>query len=174
MPTLPLPRWVRVLSSVSRSDPAHVDVALSIGKPSETSNDLANMSCVAVDGRAVLFRGRSGSGKSTLCLEIMALGGDLVCDDGVVLTKRDEQVIVACPQALKGRIEARGVGIIAAQAAGAARLALVVDLDKTATKRLPERQFCHVMGISLPLIHKVEGPHFAAVIVQLLKGGLAG
>ena len=63
-------------------------------------------SCVAVAGRGLLILGPSGAGKSALALQIMALGGQLVADDRVELTRQGDEVIARCPVALRGLIEA--------------------------------------------------------------------
>lgn len=126
---------------------------------------------VAFAGKAVLIRGASGSGKSALALELMARGALLVADDRTILTPQNGQVIASCPEQIKGRIEARFVGILAADPAPPTPLALVVDMDHTETERLPPVRTVHYAEIPLPLLHKVEKPHFAASILQYLRSG---
>ena len=84
-------------------------------------------SCVALDGRGVLILGRSGAGKSSLALELMALGARLVADDRTVLHADDGAPVASCPPAILGKIEARGVGILAADPSP------VDDLDRQET-----------------------------------------
>ncbi len=136
------------------------------------ANDITlHASCVAVEGRAALILGKSGAGKSGLALELMALGAMLVADDRVRLWREGDGILVAAPEAIAGRIEARFVGILNAKIMAQAPLALVVDLDQHEGDRLPPRRSKKVLGISLPLLHNVETRHFPAAILQYLKVG---
>ncbi len=136
------------------------------------ANDITlHASCVAVEGRAALILGKSGAGKSGLALELMALGAMLVADDRVRLWREGDGILVAAPEAIAGRIEARFVGILNAKIMAQAPLALVVDLDQHEGDRLPPRRSKKVLGISLPLLHNVETRHFPAAILQHLKAG---
>lgn len=134
--------------------------------------NIAHASCVALNGRALLIRGASGSGKSALALDLMAHGALLVADDRVVLTVRGGQVIARAPDTLKGMIEARGLGILAADSAGPTPVFAVVDLDQIEAERLPEMRNTVVLGQSVPLLARAPYPHFAAALVQYLKSGL--
>ncbi|SEH82184.1 HPr kinase/phosphorylase [Paracoccus alkenifer] len=128
-------------------------------------------SAVAVEGRGLLILGPSGAGKSSLALALMAQGAQLVADDRVLLDARAGRLIAACPPPLAGRIEARGVGILAAAPAGPTPLALVVDLGRAETMRLPPRRSITLLGIALPLVLGPMGPHLAPALRQLLAGG---
>jgi HPr kinase/phosphorylase len=134
---------------------------------------LHHASCVAVDGRAVLILGASGSGKSGLALQLIALGASLVADDQTDITDRDGWPVATAPAALRGRIEARGVGILAADPVQAARVVLVVDLDRAERERLPPDRKYRLCGHDLPLLHGSEYLHFPAAILQFLRGGKA-
>ena len=128
-------------------------------------------SCVAIGPIAVLILGASGRGKSALALELMARGAVLVADDQTEIVERDGALYARCPSAIRGRIEARGVGILAAQTVTAARIGLVVDLDQVEEARLPPRRTVTLDGIDLPLVHSIVHSHFPAAILQYLKGG---
>lgn len=128
-------------------------------------------SAVAVEGRGLLILGPSGAGKSSLALALMAQGALLVADDRVLLDARDGRLIAACPPPLAGRIEARGVGILSAAAAGPVPVAQVVDLGRAETMRLPPRRSITLLGIVLPLVLVPMGPHLAPALRQLLLGG---
>jgi len=100
--------------------------------------ELVHGTCVALGPYAALIRGGSGSGKSDLALRFLALApeGDLearlVADDQVwVEAAGDGSLIASPPAALAGKIEVRGLGIIALLHRPQARLALVVDLVPT-------------------------------------------
>ncbi|SIT90981.1 Hpr(Ser) kinase/phosphatase [Yoonia rosea] len=126
---------------------------------------------VAWDNRAVIITGKSGSGKSALGLQLIALGCKLVADDGVRLTLDNDNVVAQAPDTIKGLIEARGIGILNAQVQRRARAVLVVNLDQSEQTRLPEARSFEVLGHNLPLIYRVDAPHFAAAILQILKSG---
>ena len=72
--------------------------------------------CVAVEGRGVLITGPSGAGKSSLALALMAYGARLVADDRVTLSQVDGALWATCPPTIRGMIEARGIGLLNADA----------------------------------------------------------
>lgn len=127
--------------------------------------------CVAYDGRGVLLRGASGCGKSATGLMLMGLGCGLVADDRTTLHRAGDRIIATCPATIRGSIEARGIGLLAATPVDQARLALVVDLDVTATTRLPKRRTVTFLGNDIPLIDRVPDPHLVPAILQFLKSG---
>jgi HPr kinase/phosphorylase len=127
--------------------------------------------CVACGENAVLIFGASGSGKSALALQMMALGAVLVADDRVAVSAEDARLIARCPPAISGLIEARGVGVLKADCQPQAQVVLVVDLDQTETARLPDGQLTRIAGCDIPLIKRFDGPHFAATVLQILRGG---
>lgn len=129
--------------------------------------------CVACRGRGVLILGASGTGKSALALQLMAYGCDLVSDDRTALAARSGVVVAAAPRPIRGRIEARGVGILRARTRAAARVVLVVDLDENEGSRLPPERSYTLLGVDLPLLHSIASPHFPAAILQYLKVGRA-
>ena len=128
-------------------------------------------SCVALGGRGVLIFGPAGAGKSALALQLMAFGCDLVSDDRTAVVAQAGSVLAAAPARIRGLIEARGVGILAADAVAAARVALLVDLGQTETERLPPWHSRKLLGVDLPVVHRIESTHFPAAILQYLKAG---
>lgn len=131
-------------------------------------------SAVAWDGRAALILGPSGAGKSALALHLMAYGATLVADDRVEVSRRGEGLVAACPPAIRGLVEARGVGLLAADCLPEAEIVLAVDLSLTETERLPPLRQMTVLGIVLPLVHRGESGHFPAAVLQYLKRGRNG
>lgn len=129
--------------------------------------------CVALDGRALLILGPSGSGKSSLALRLMALGAGLIADDRTVLTLRDGHPVASAPAAIRGRIEARGVGVLAAAPTPPAPVVLAADLGQEETERLPKVRTCDILGVAVPLVHRSDSPHFPAALLQYLRGGRA-
>lgn len=128
-------------------------------------------SCVAAHGHGVLIVGPSGSGKSSLALHLMALGARLVSDDQTVLIRQGERVQATAPAAISGMIEARGVGLLRADAFGLAHLALVIDLGTAERDRLPPPRMASLLGTPLRLLHKSDNSAFPAAIMQYLKAG---
>ena len=138
---------------------------------SDTSAPPLHASCVAWQARGLLITGPSGSGKSTLALSLMALGCALVADDRTVLHADGDAVIAQPHGRIDGMIEARGIGILRATSHGPVALAGVVDLAQTETQRIPPRRFTTLMGHDLPLIWRVDGPHWVPSLLQWLKYG---
>ncbi len=126
---------------------------------------------VAVDGRGLLIRGASGRGKSGLALEMMARGATLIADDRVIVTPRGDDLWLSCPDAISGLIEARGLGLLHAQAGGPVRLWAVLDLDHDETARMPQRREIVLQGRRIPLLHHAAAPTFPAALVQFLRSG---
>lgn len=128
-------------------------------------------SAVAIDGRGVLLIGASGRGKSSLALELIALGAALVADDQVVLTRRQDAIVLTAPAPTRGLIEARGIGLLtSAVAEDPVTLALCADLDTPEVDRLPPQRTRTYLGRAIPLVHRSEMCHFAAAITVYLKG----
>ncbi len=98
------------------------------------------------------------------------MGATLVADDRTLIEADGDILIARCPDPIRGRIEARGVGILAAESQASARVALVVDLDKTEDQRLPPQRSVVLQAITLPLVHSSVHRHFPAAILQYLRG----
>lgn len=128
-------------------------------------------SAVAVEGRGLLILGPSGAGKSALALALMGLGARLVADDRVVLRADGDRLLADCPPAIRGRIEARGLGILRADPAGPVPLAQVVDLGRAEPRRLPPFRTTFLLGWDLPLVLGPMGPHLPPALMQLMRGG---
>ena len=135
------------------------------------SHHVLHATAVAIDERGLLITGASGSGKSSLALELISLGATLVADDRVVCHPRAESAVLwlSPPASIAGRIEARGLGLIALPFRETAAAA-VVTLDTVETARLPERHETVIAGVSLPLYRKVESSAFPAILMACLRG----
>jgi len=157
-------------SSVCPSEREVSTAASPVDDTAEPADLVLHASAVAIDGRAALITGSSGTGKSALALQLMAMGATLVADDGVVLRRRGDALVASAPASIRGLIEARGIGLLPAQALDAAPVSLVIDLAKIETCRLPPARTIRLLGATLPLLHKVESAHFPAAVVVYLRG----
>lgn len=131
---------------------------------------------VAIDGRAVLFRGPSASGKSDLALRIIREGGLLVADDQTRLTREGDRLIANAVNRLAGQLEVRGVGILTVDRAERAPLALVVDLvPSEQIERYPEFGRCRYLDLEVPLLplaaFEASAPAKVWAALQLAVGG---
>lgn len=125
---------------------------------------------VAISGCGVLIRGRSGSGKSSLALDLIALGAVLISDDRTIATPTPDGLHLAAPPTIAGRIEARGMGILALSYTEAAA-GLVVDLDTPETERLPPTRETVIAGATLRLQRRLDSPAFPAMLFCLFQSG---
>ena len=137
---------------------------------------------LVADGRdGVLLRGPSGSGKSDLALRLMAppWSWQLVADDQIILERDGDTVVGTTPLSIAGKLEVRGIGIVAVSAAASARVRLIVDLvPRSGVPRLPEPATETLLDLPIPVfrLHAFEAsaPHKVAVLLQnILAGSLA-
>lgn len=126
---------------------------------------------VALGDRGALILGPSGSGKSGLALQLMALGARLVADDRTILTVVAGGLIATCPPALRGRIEARGIGILNAEPVESAAITLAINLGESGAERLPPQRSIVIEGVTIPLVRGSGSAHFPAAVIQLLRAG---
>lgn len=131
---------------------------------------LCHATTVCIDGHGVMIEGPSGSGKSALALQLMALGADLVADDGTLLRIQEGQVWASAPDTLPKAIEARGVGLLAAPLAPPVPIMVTIDMGQTETDRMPSPKTKNFLGHKVALLHKVERAHFPAAILQYVRG----
>lgn len=132
---------------------------------------ILHASCVDLDGKGVLITGPAGAGKSTLALGLMSHGATLVADDQVALVREVDTLIATRPVTLPALIEVRGIGLLHACMAARTALALVVDLDRAETDRLPPDRDVSYLGLTLPLLYKAAHLHFGFAVAQLLRHG---
>ena len=108
---------------------------------------------VAIRGKGILLRGRSGTGKSDLALRLIDGGAKLIADDVVEVEKRGTRLEARAPTRLRGKMEVRGVGIVAVPTVRRASVVLVVDLVAAdAVVRYPEPAHAHILGIRVKLL----------------------
>ena len=115
--------------------------------------------------RGALLRGPSGVGKSDLALRLIDAGWRLVADDYTQVWASGEGLYACAPDRIAGRIEARGLGIVALPSRRVARIDLLVDCVRTPPERMPEQAFETVAGVRLPrLIVDVRPPSAAQAV----------
>ena len=102
--------------------------------------------------RGLLLLGESGAGKSDLALRLMHQGGQLIGDDQLQLKKIGQQLVVAGVPALAGKIEARGIGILAVPFIAAHRLDAVIELVPSYAERVPMAACWRYADDVLPLL----------------------
>ncbi|WP_299368181.1 HPr kinase/phosphatase C-terminal domain-containing protein [uncultured Tateyamaria sp.] len=124
---------------------------------------------VALEGRGVLITGQAGRGKSSLALQFMAWGATLVSDDQTELWVQKGALWARAPATIEGLIEARGIGILTAVAAPS-EIVFCVTLDAPETDRIPNARQKEYLGVTVPLLHKVDSPAWPAGILQYLRG----
>jgi HPr kinase/phosphorylase len=141
-----------------------------MSKTPEPRQEILHATTVSIDGKGVLIVGPSGAGKSAMALEMMAMGAELVADDRTIVTRNGNTLQATVPEAISGKIEARGVGILTVPRSVSANLVLVVDLSQTSNSRLPEAQHHDVVGVQLTCLYRYPGTHFAASVFFYIKG----
>jgi len=133
-------------------------------------------SCVIVGEAGVLIRGESGSGKSTLARELLdgaaasGLFARLLRDDRVALSRRHGRIIARAVSPIAGRIEIRGLGIVAQPWEPAGVVRLVVDCG-VVLPRLPDAEGLQtdLFGVTLPRMAVETGRDSAGFVLTRLR-----
>ena len=108
---------------------------------------------VSIDGDGVIFRGPPGSGKSDLALRMINFGAQLISDDQVCLTRRNDNIFMSSPSTIRKSMEVRGIGIVNTIAQKEAPLILVLNmLPNNAANRMPIWQLCTFLDIKVPAV----------------------
>jgi serine kinase of HPr protein (carbohydrate metabolism regulator) len=113
---------------------------------------LIHATCVAIGARAVLLTGPSGAGKSDLALRLIDRGAVLVSDDQTALSVESDRLIAAAPATIAGKIEVRGLGIVAMPHLSPMPVALVIELSRPPLERIPEKRTRDLCGMAIPAI----------------------
>ena len=123
--------------------------------------------CLSVGGDGVLLLGEPGSGKSDLALRLIDEPGygisgnlarsELVADDQVMITRNENKLGASSPSTIHGKLEIRGLGIVALATRPSVPLVLVVKLQPhSSIDRLPDPAAFDVLGVALPLL-EIDG-----------------
>lgn len=122
--------------------------------------------------RGVLIRGPSGVGKSDLALRLVAGGWRLVADDWACIWPSDGALYASAPRTIAGRIEVRGLGVVATPCRSIARIGLVVDCTHEAIERLPEPASWTWREVTVPRLHLDPRPASAVLVVACAMDAL--
>jgi serine kinase of HPr protein (carbohydrate metabolism regulator) len=104
--------------------------------------------------RGALILGPSGAGKSDLALRALDAGFRLVADDRVSVWTSGGALYGRAPDPLRGLIEARGTGVVAAPAVALAEIVLAVRCAGAGEtiERMPEPAAETIAGAAVPLM----------------------
>lgn len=146
---------------------------MSVSLPPLDTRRPLHATAVALGPKGVLLVGASGRGKSSLALELIALGARLIADDLVAVAPGPTpgaRPVLRGVGRMSGVIEARGLGLLRVDPLPEAPLALIVDMDRDETARLPDPVTRDVMGHAVEVVARVASPHFPAFLFTCLKG----
>jgi len=96
----------------------------------------------------------------------------LVSDDRTRITVRAGRLLAQAPEAIAGRIEVRGVGILRTDYETSVVVRLVVDLSTDAPPRLPPEgaETIALCGVMVPRIRHRRGASLCDVVLGRLSG----
>lgn len=122
-----------------------------MSEPLPAGATLVHGTAIVIGDSAVLIVGASGAGKSDLALRLIDRGAMLVADDAVIVMSEGARAMVRAPERIVGRMEVRGIGLVATPHRATAPLALCVELGPE-DERLPERRTRDMAGIAVPVV----------------------
>lgn len=135
---------------------------------------LANVTAVAIDGRALVISGPPGSGKSSLALALIDRGAVLIGDDAVSITLRGSHPLASPPPNTAGMLEIRNVGIVELPTT-LAPISLILQLDEGAPRFPLDSIGRAIAGVDIPALDFRAGDANQAIRAEfaLEKHGLA-
>ena len=140
-----------------------------------TEQNQVHGTCVILDDMGILLRGPSGSGKSDLALRLIDGGALLVADDRVDIIRVQDTLWGKSPESLAGKLEIRGVGIVAMPFYPKAQIQLIVDLvADRAVERLPLDLSVSVLNIAIPCLKLDSFTSSASAKVRAMVAALRG
>ncbi|MGE4323907.1 MAG: HPr kinase/phosphorylase [Sphingobium sp.] len=138
------------------------------------SCEMLHATCVAIDGHAVLLSGASGMGKSDLALRLIDRGAVLVSDDYTLLAPTDGRLVATAPATIAGKMEVRGIGIVAMPHVEDVPVALLVELADR-IDRMPDDGAVHALaGVDVPAIRLIAHEASAPIKVELALREVSG
>ncbi len=125
-----------------------------------------------VGWRGALIQGPSGVGKSDLALRLIGQGWRLIADDWTHLWASSGALYAAAPTTITGKIEVRGLGIVAAPLWPMARIILAVACTHETVERLPEAAVWTWDGVIIPQLRLDPRPASAGQVVATALAAL--
>ena len=122
--------------------------------------------------RGALIQGPSGVGKSDLALRLIGQGWRLIADDWTHLWASSGALYAAAPTAITGKIEVRGLGIVAAPLWPMTRIVLAVACTHEPVERLPEAAAWTWDGVMIPQLRLDPRPASAGQVVATALAAL--
>ena len=128
--------------------------------------ETVHATAVLVGNRAALIRGPAGSGKTRLALALIDAAhtgvlpfARLVADDRVRLSVAHGRLIATAPDAIRGLVEVRGLGIRTLPHEARAVVGLVVDLAAADGRRMAAEagREIVILGVKLPRLAVAAG-----------------
>jgi serine kinase of HPr protein (carbohydrate metabolism regulator) len=116
------------------------------------SSEALHASAVAIDGRAVLLMGPSGAGKSDLALRLLDRGFTLVSDDQTLVRREGARLLASAPDTIAGKLEIRGIGIVAMESVANVPVCLLVELSSDIQRLPDDSRERPILGLSVPLV----------------------
>lgn len=141
--------------------------------PRALSSETLHATSVAINGRAVLLCGVSGIGKSDLALRLIDRGATLISDDYTLVKRVDGRLVATAPATIVGKMEVRGLGIVAMPHVADVPVALLVDLfDKV--ERMPLEPLTRIVaGMDVRVVKLAPLEASAPIKVELALRTLA-
>lgn len=124
--------------------------------------------------RGVLIVGPSGIGKSDMALRAMQAGCQLVSDDYSCVWMSGGHIYAAPPEAIDGKMEIRGLGIMSdLPRRPVTRVTLVALAQIDPVDRLPEAEVTPILGVSVATIrlNPREASSVPKLLTRLRRGG---
>ncbi len=119
----------------------------------------------------MLIEGPSGAGKSDLALRLIDRGAVLVSDDQTLVLRSGKTLVARAPTEIAGRMEVRGIGIVAMPHVDDVPVGLVVRLDGQ-VERMPDRRIRRVAGVEVRELH-LDALHASAPIkIEMVLRGV--
>lgn len=126
--------------------------------------------------RGVLIAGPPGAGKSDLALRLLGMGWRLVSDDYSLAWASQGALFACAPPAIAGRIEVRGVGLVAVRRLTIARIELWIDCGGPPPERLPGPDRITIDGVDTPRLRldvlEASAPAKVEAAMRSLVSGL--
>jgi serine kinase of HPr protein (carbohydrate metabolism regulator) len=116
------------------------------------SSEALHASAVAIDGRAVLLMGPSGAGKSDLALRLLDRGFTLVSADQTLVRREGARLLASAPDTIAGKLEIRGIGIVAMESVANVPVCLLVELTSDIQRLPDDSRERPILGLSVPLV----------------------